>query len=438
MKTNALENSKFVDKFAMFAAKMGNEIHLSSLRDAFATIMPLYILAGVAVLLNNTVFQWILSGDALAATQYWGNIIVNATLNISSLMVAAVIGYCLSRNRGYDNPLAAAIIALAALIVMMPATVSLTPVGAEAAVDVQGVLSFSNIGTQSMFAGVIIGLAATELFIWISNIRRLQINLGESIPYAVGKSFSVLIPFILVISLFAFIASVLYNIFHTDLISIITTVIQEPLRGVTTSLFGCVLLYSLGNFLWLFGIHQSVIYSSILEPLLIVNMTQNMAAVAAGEVVPNIINVAQVPAFGMMGGSGSTICLIIATLLAGRNKATKSISKMALVPGLFNINEPVIFGYSIVYNISLIIPFILVPALGIMISYAATAMHFMNTCVVYIPWTTPPLLSGYLATGGDFKAVLVQALILVLGVLIYIPFVKINDAVLSKNAEEEE
>lgn len=438
MKTNSLENSRFVDGFAMFAAKLGNEIHLSSLRDAFATIMPLYILAGVAVLLNNTIFQWVLSGSMLEQAQYWGNLIVNGTLNISSLMIAAVIGYCLSRNRGYDNPLAAAVISLAALIVMMPTTVMVTPVGSDAAAEVSGVLSFGNIGTQSMFAGVIIGLAATELFIWVSSIKRLQINLGESIPYAVGRSFSVLIPFIIVISLFALLAAVLYNGFHTDLISIITTMIQEPLRGVTTGLFGCVLLYSLGNLLWLFGIHQSVIYSSILEPLLIVNMTQNMAAYAAGEAIPNIINVALVPAFGMLGGSGSTICLIIATLLVGRNKATKSISKMALVPGLFNINEPVIFGYSIVYNICLIVPFILVPALGIIISYMATALNFMNECVVYIPWTTPPLASGYLATGGDVRAILVQALILVLGVLIYIPFVKINDAVMSKSAAGEE
>lgn len=438
MKTNSLENSRFVDGFAMFAAKLGNEIHLSSLRDAFATIMPLYILAGVAVLLNNTIFQWVLSGSMLEQAQYWGNLIVNGTLNISSLMIAAVIGYCLSRNRGYDNPLAAAVISLAALIVMMPTTVMVTPVGSDAAAEVSGVLSFGNIGTQSMFAGVIIGLVATELFIWVSSIKRLQINLGESIPYAVGRSFSVLIPFIIVISLFALLAAVLYNGFHTDLISIITTMIQEPLRGVTTGLFGCVLLYSLGNLLWLFGIHQSVIYSSILEPLLIVNMTQNMAAYAAGEAIPNIINVALVPAFGMLGGSGSTICLIIATLLVGRNKATKSISKMALVPGLFNINEPVIFGYSIVYNICLIVPFILVPALGIIISYMATALNFMNECVVYIPWTTPPLASGYLATGGDVRAILVQALILVLGVLIYIPFVKINDAVMSKSAAGEE
>ena len=433
----SLQNSKFIDKFTEFAAKLGSQVHVSSLRDAFATIMPLYILAGLAVLFNNTVFQWILSGPALVSAQYWGNLLVNATLNISSLLVAAVIGYCLSRNRGYENPIAAALVSLATLIIMMPGSVTVIPDGASDGVSVSGVLAFSNTGTQAMFAGILIGLAATELFIFVTGIKKLQINMGDSIPPAVGNSFSVLIPFILVMSFFAIISAILNNVFHTDLITIITVMIQEPLRGVTTGLLGCVILYSLGNFLWLFGIHQTVIYGSLLEPLLIVNMTQAMAAYAAGEPIPNIINVAFVPAFGMMGGSGSTIALIIATLLFGRNKATRAICKMSAAPGCFNINEPVIFGYSIVYNITMIIPFVLLPAIGIIIGYAATALNFMNECVVYIPWTTPPLLSGYLATGGDFRAVLVQIVIIVIGVLLYLPFVKINDRVLSKTVSND-
>lgn len=337
--------SKIVEKFTMFASKLGNEIHLRSLRDAFATIMPLYILAGLAVLINNTVFQWLLSGDTLTAAQYWGTLIVNGTLNISSLLIAPVIGYMLSQNKGYENPLAAAVISLSTLVVMMPNTISITPLDGTDSVLAQGALTFGNIGTGAMFAGVIIGLVATEVFIFITSIKKLQINLGDSIPPAVGKSFNVLVPFILV--------------------------------------------------------------------------------------------VAFVPAFGMMGGSGSTICLLIATLLVSRNAATKSVSKMAFVPGLFNINEPVIFGYSIVYNVCMLIPFVLTPALGIVIGYLATSLNFMNECVVYIPWTTPPLLSGYLATAGDFRAVIVQALILALGVLLYIPFVKMNDIVMEKTMASE-
>lgn len=437
MSTEITEKRPFMDRFAEGAARLGNQIHLKTLRDAFATIMPLYILAGLAVLLNNVIFVKILSGSALEAATYWGSLIVNGTLNISGLMIAPTIGFFLSKNRGFKNPYAAAMISLATLIIMMPGTISAVPVGAEDAVTLSGLLSYSNLGTNSMFAGIIIGLLATELFIRVSNIKRLQVNLGDQVPQAVGDSFNVLIPVILVMSLFAIISAILFIGFDTDLVKLISTLIQTPLKNVGTSLAGCLILYTLGNLLFTQGIHQSVIYSSILEPLLIVNMTENMAAFAAGEPIPNIINVSMVPGFGMMGGSGSTICLVIATLLFSKYKPSRDIVKLSMVPGLFNINEPMIFGYPIVFNYALVIPFIAVPALGITIAYAATAMGLMNPCVVQIPWTTPPLLSGFLATGGDWRAIVVQAIIIVLGVLIYLPFMKASEKVQKKIMEAE-
>lgn len=435
--TSQQEKRSFMDKFAEVAAKMGNQIHLKTLRDTFATIMPLYILAGLAVLVNSVILDKIFTGDALESAQTWGRLIVNGTLNISGLLVAPTIAYFMSRNRRFGNPFAASIVSMASLIVMMPITIQATPVGSETAVTLEGILGYSSIGTNSMFAGIIIGLLSSELFIFISNIKKLRINLGYNVPQAVGDSFNVLIPIILVISVFAGVSALLAQVFNTDLITLISTLIQTPLKNVGTSLAGCLLLYSLGNLLFTQGIHQSVIYQSILEPLLIVNMTENMAAFAAGEPIPNIINVSMVPAFGMIGGSGSTLCLLIATFLFSKYKPSRDIAKLSSIPGVFNINEPVIFGYPVVFNYSLVIPFIAVPALGIVIAYFATALGFMNPCVVQIPWTTPPLLSGFLATGGDWRAVVVQVIIIALGVLIYLPFMKVSEKVQKKMMESE-
>lgn len=434
----AEEKMGFLDKLSMTAGRIGSQIHLRSLRDAFATLVPLYILGGFAVLINNILFPLFLKGASLEAAQVWGNVLVNGTLSIAGLMVAPVIAYCLSTNKEFKNPISAAVMALSALIVMMPMIVSVSPAGATdttALVKVAGALSYKNLGTGAMFAGIIIGLVATELFMKISSNPKLQVNLGDNVPPAVGASFNVLIPMMIVLSLFAAISAILAG-FGTDLINLIGTMIQAPLRNINTSLGGTVFLMSLGNLFFTVGIHQSVVTGALLDPLMLANINDNMLAYANHQPIPYIMNTSFYNIYGLMGGSGCTICLLIATFIFGRSKVTKNITALSTAPGLFNINEPVIFGYPIVFNLPLMIPFVLTPALSITIAYLATAAGFMNKCVVMIPWTTPPLIGPFLATAGDFRAVIVQLVCMAMGVALYLPFMKVSERV-AKNMEDE-
>ena len=220
-------NNKFIDKFSNVAMRVGGQIHLKALRDTFATIMPLYILAGLAVLVNNVVLPFILKGAALENAQYWGTVITNGTLNISGLLVAPIVAYMLSQSRRFENPLAAALIALSSLVVMMPNVLEVTPLNAEKAVATTGVLGYSNIGTTGLFAGIIIGLITAELFINISSIDKLKIKLGDNIPLAVSNSFNVLIPVILVLAFWGIISTILYVSFDTNLVALISQFIQE-------------------------------------------------------------------------------------------------------------------------------------------------------------------------------------------------------------------
>ena len=121
--------SQFTEKFVDFAAELGNQIYLRSLRDAFATIMPIFIVAGISVLVNNVIFPLFLTGDSLASAQVWGSVVTNGTLSVSGLLLAAAIGYCLAKNKEYKNPFAAAIISLSTLIIMMPINLELVTVG---------------------------------------------------------------------------------------------------------------------------------------------------------------------------------------------------------------------------------------------------------------------------------------------------------------------
>lgn len=428
-------------KFVLTAQKIGNQVYLRTLRDSFATIMPLFILAGIAILINSVVldpsgwFQNMISADTMTSWQNWGSIITNSTLNITGIILVITIGYFLSKNREYDNPIGVVIAVVPAFLTLLPTMIETTPINGETAVEISGVISYGNIGSKGVFAAIITGLLATELYIRLTRSKKLQVNLGDSVPPAVGKSFNTMFPLIIVVSLFAF-ASFLIQLTGNDFMRIIEQFIQEPLRGVGTSFIGYLFLVCFGNLLFSFGIHQSVITGPILDPLLMVNMNENMAATANGEAAPHIINSAFHQVYGaLMGGTGSRIALVIAILIFSRYQAYKDLSKLALGPNIFNINEPVIFGLPIVFNLPMIIPFVLSPIIGTTIGYLATSMQLVNRCVVPIPWTTPPFLSGFLATAGDWRAIVVQAVIIVALVFFYLPFLKISERVARTNAE---
>ena len=429
----------FLDKFAEISGKIGSEVHLRSLRDAFATIMPLYILAGIAVLINNVVFPLFLTDQALTNAQYWGNALTLGTLNISAILLAGVVGYCHAHNMRYDRDIACVVVAIASFFVTMPQSV-------EVAIDdvtgmVSGVFSTANTGTNGLFAAIIIGLLATTLFIRLSNIDRLKIDLGEGVPPAVAGSFNVMIPMLLTLATFGLLSAILFVGFNTDLSTIIKQFVQAPLQALNSNIWGVVIIYTFANLLFCLGIHQSAISGVLAEPMLTILITDNMAAYAAGgfaAIQPDhYMNMQIVNTFGLIGGSGCTLCLLIATFLFSKNKTSKTIASLALGPGIFNINEPVIYGYPIVYNLPLMIPFVLVPDLFMIITYFATTAGLINPCVVMVPWTTPVFMSGFLATAGDFRAVILQVILVVLGVIIYLPFMKVHERVQAQQALEE-
>ncbi len=425
----------FLDKFAEISGRIGSEVHLRSLRDAFATIMPLYILAGIAVLINNVVFPLFLSGDALASAQYWGNSLTQGTLSISAILLCGVVGYCHAHNMGFQRDIACVVVALAALFVTMPQTVD---VNGE---QVGGLFASGNTGTGGLFGAIIIGLLATMLFIKLAGIKKLEINLGEGVPPMVATSFNIMIPMLLTLSVFGLVATILQVGFGTDVATLIKLFVQAPLQSLNSNIWGVVIIYTFANLLFCLGIHQSAISGVLAEPMLTILITENMAAYASGgfaAIQPDhYMNMQIVNTFGLIGGSGCTLCLLIATFLFSKNKTSKTVGSLALGPGIFNINEPVIYGYPIVYNLPLMIPFVLVPDLFMIITYFATVAGLINPCVVMVPWTTPVFLSGFLATGGDFRAVILQVILVALGVFIYLPFMKVHERVVAKQAAEE-
>lgn len=431
----------FLDKFAAVSAKVGNQVHLRSLRDAFATITPLYILAGIAVLINNVVFPlFFQSGSAeLANAQTWGTALTLGTLNVSALILAGLIGYCLAKNKRFDNPLACVVVGISSFVIMMPQQITATlAANADKSATVTGALATTNTGTNGLFGAILIGLFAVTIFIKISGVEALKVKLGEGVPPAVSNSFNVMIPMLLTLSIFGLGSALLAVCAGTDLCTIIATWISAPLKSIMNAgPWAVILIYTLANLLFCVGIHQSTISGATVEPILTMLIVDNMATYAAGGVIQpdHYMNMQIVNSFALMGGSGCTLMLLLDTFFFSKSKTSKTVAKMAILPGLFNINEPVIYGYPIVYNIPLMIPFVLIPDLFIGITYGLTCAGIISPCIAQVPWTTPPVLSALLATGFDWRAAVWQVIEIIAGMAIYLPFMKVSERVAAKQAE---
>jgi PTS system cellobiose-specific IIC component len=200
------------------------------------------------------------------------------------------------------------------------------------------------------------------------------------------------------------------------------------------------IIYTLANLLFCLGIHQSTISGVLAEPLLTILITDNMATFAAGGTIPvdHYMNMQIINTFALIGGSGCTLMLLLDTFLFSKSKTSKTVGKLAIAPGIFNINEPVIYGYPIVFNLPLMVPFVLLPDLFIAATYGLTCAGLIAPCVVMVPWTTPVFISGFLATAGDFRAVIWQVLEVAIGMAVYLPFMKVSEKVAAKEATFDE
>ena len=440
-KTNKKE--QLFERFGIIATKLGNQIHMRTLRDAFATFMPFMMLAGFVTLINYVILEptgfmgKIINPATLMKIQEVGMSIANGTLSITTLLVVAAVSYPMCVSRNYSNHIAAVLVSISTFIVLTPMKTMFTPENAKKAIEVTGVIPGSHTGASGMFVGIFVGLLATELFIKLSTNEKLQIKLSGNIPPAVLKSFNVLIPIMITVTVFAILSFGVNQLFNMDVNGLITKAITGPLSHVTTGLPGFVLITSIANLFFGFGIHQAVISGSLLDPFLLQNMQENMAAYANNEQIPHIINMAFKDTFAVMGGSGNTIALLIAIFVFSRRKDYKDFAKLSVTPALFNISEPIIFGLPIVFNLSLIIPFVLAPIFSLVTAYFATAAGLINHVVVQIPWTTPPVISGFLATGGDWRAAVLQIIIIAVSVFIYLPFLRIDEHVTAKMAQTE-
>jgi|SRR5690625_2380398 len=424
------------------ATKLNSQRHIAAVRDAFIISFPLVMAGSIVLLINNLILNPdgfianLLNLEAifpnLADYQQLLVSVVDGTNNVHSIIVTYLVGSNLMKSLGGDS-IFAGITSIAVFFIMYPAAIWTDDHGA--------VLQTNFLGGEGLFVAMIVGLIATEALYRLSNVERLEIKMPEQVPPNVARSFSSLIPITIVLFVAALLNFFISLITPGGLNGLIFEVIQAPLSGIVGNIWAILLLGLLQNLLWFLGIHGPNTLAGIRDPIFAPLNNANTAYIAeqgttVGVPYPYTFG-ALYDGFANYGGSGATLGLLIAIFIFSKREDYKTIGKLSILPGLFNINEPVIFGLPIVLNPIMFIPFVFAPVINMVIGYFAISTGFMDPIGYAVPWTTPGPLNPFIGSGGDINGLIVGLLCLAVSVGVYSPFVIAANRAQEKVAEED-
>ncbi|PLS36774.1 PTS lactose transporter subunit IIC [Carnobacterium maltaromaticum] len=400
----------FMEKhFIPTASKIGAQRHLVAIRDAFMVTMPLMILGSLAVLLNNLPipgFQELM--NSIFGGEAWkgfGGSVWNGTFAILSVLIAFLIAHNLLKGYGKDG-VAGGVVSVASFFALGGAT---------------------GMSSNGLFIALIVGITSAEIFNLLVGNPKLIVKMPDGVPPAVAKSFAALFPAMITISIYGLIAAIFAGFGVTDIIASFYELVQKPFMGLASTWPSALLLAFITPFLWFFGLHGANMIEPLMQSINLPAITANQEAIAAGDEAPYIVNKPFFDSFVNLGGTGATLGLIIAIYLFGRrNKAHMVVTNLSAAPGIFNINEPMMFGLPIVLNPIMFVPFVLTPMILVTVAYFATSTGLVPAAIAMPPWVTPPIIGGFIATNSIAGGVL-AAVNLVIAIVIYAPFVKIAE-----------
>jgi len=402
--------------------RLAAQRHLHAIRDGIIATLPLIIVGSMFLIIANPPLpaDW---GISIFLKANAAKILLpyRMTMYIMTIYATWGIGYSLARSYDLDGVTGGILAAIAFMLTIVPQTVE----------GLGFVIPMANLGGGGMFVGIVVSIIAVEILRFTTK-KGFRIKMPDEVPPAVARSFEALTPTALLILIIGSLSYFFDFNWHTVIKTIMT-----PLVSATDSLPSVIILVFLTTFFWSFGIHGMSIVGSLARPIWLQILDGNTQAAAAGTALPGIGAEPFYQWFIWIGGSGCTIGLAILLAVITKSKYARTLGKSALAPSIFNINEPLVYGAPIVLNPVLIIPFVVTPIVCGIIAWFATSAGLVNAVTVIAPWTLPGPIGAFLSTGGDWRAIVLSLVLIVLSVIIYYPFVKMYDKKLLLEEKKE-
>lgn len=411
----------FSEKIESYMSKISELRVFIAVRRGFMLIIPLILIGSTATVINNfpvnSYQNFMLSffGENWTA---FGSYLYQATFAIMSLAIVITISYSYANLEPYDssyesNPIISSIVSLICLFTILYTE--------------NNVISFRDLGVMGVFMAMATALTSSFLFIFFSKIQaiKLRIDSNASDPN-VSAVFAFLFPAAITVCIFVLFRIGLSKLGIENINESLYKSFESTFFEPDPSLKNALVFITLVHLLWFLGIHGSNMLEYVTQSVFVPCLQSNIDLVSSGQAPVHMFTKEFFDIFVLMGGSGTTLCLIAAFLLQSRKSNARNVSVFSLFPGLFNINESMLFGIPVVLNFYLLIPFILTPIVLTFVTYGAMSLGLVPLVTSSVQWTTPIFLGGYKAT-GSVSGALLQGVNFIIGVMIYLPFIKINE-----------
>lgn len=403
--------SNSVQKMSGPMAKFSNLKSISSIVNGIMGTLPviltgaifmiLYVLGSPSVGTSGKALLPFLS--PLASKFLWMNTL---TLSFMSLYASFTIAYNYGKKLN-QNGLNSGIIGLMTFLVLV-----------LGGLDKNGGIPIVAFSSSGLFVAIITSIFSVRI-LWLFEKYNIVIKMPSSVPPAIGNSFSALLPFIAS----AIIAWLIRDILNFDIVKWLNTILQ-PLVNQTENVWVAMLIVFITLLLWSCGLHGDGMFMTLFAPFGLQWLEMNSNLVAKGiapEHLPHILAGLGQTGLIRMTVWTSAVWPLILLMLISKNKFLKTLGITSLVPGIFTIVEPVVYGLPIALNPYLLIPFISSGTISTGIGYLLMSMPWMGKFFASIPWATPPFLLGPLGT-GDWKTIIIVIISFGIGLVCYLPF----------------
>ena len=427
---------KWLEDYVLpIASRLGQERWLVALRDAFISLMPITIAGSLAVLIKSLItaakvhLGWNTFAFAMQPLVSISDLVWRGTFSLYACFFALALGYQLAKNFE-GNRLAAAIVSLSSFSLSIANYAEIRLHGES--VVVKNAFDISQFSTTGLFTAILFGSIGFLIY-YACYKARFMLHLSTNMPHAEQAAFDSLIPAMVAIFSVGGINYLFQAVTHDYFGDWLLTTIQMPLVKWGQG-FGTVLLVTLlVQVFWFFGINGLGVLSPILDSIWLTAQNGNITAATSGKVPPYVWVRGSFDVFAWFGGAGGTLMLIVAILVFSKRSDYRTIAKIALAPGIFNIGEPILLGLPVVLNPVYLIPFLLTPVVNVAFSYWVSVMGLVNPVQVAVPSIMPPIIGPFLACNYDWRAIILSIVDMLIAFAIWSPFVIAADKIADTN-----